>query len=42
MPCTAIREDDVDAMLTVDDLAQTLVALARGEAVERPRPVVMP
>ena len=42
MPCTAISEDDVDAMLIVEDLAQTLVALARGEAVERPRPVVTP
>jgi two-component system chemotaxis response regulator CheB len=42
MPCTAIAEDDVDAMLTVDDLALALVALTRGEAVEAPRPTVTP
>jgi two-component system chemotaxis response regulator CheB len=42
MPCTAIAEDDVDAMLTVDELASTLAALARGEAVEARRPTVLP
>jgi two-component system, chemotaxis family, protein-glutamate methylesterase/glutaminase len=42
MPCTAIAEDDVDAMLTVNELASTLTALARGEAVEARRPTVLP
>lgn len=42
MPCTAIAEDDVDAMLTVDELANTLTALARGETIEARRPTVMP
>jgi two-component system, chemotaxis family, protein-glutamate methylesterase/glutaminase len=42
MPCTAIAEDDVDAMLTVDELVVALVALARGEAVEARRPTVAP
>ena len=42
MPCTAIVEDDVDAMLTVDELAVRLAALARGEAVEAARPTVTP
>jgi two-component system chemotaxis response regulator CheB len=42
MPCTAIAEDDVDAMLTVDDLAAVLPALARGETVDAPRPTVSP
>jgi two-component system, chemotaxis family, protein-glutamate methylesterase/glutaminase len=39
MPATAIAEDDVDAMLTVDDLAIVLTALARGDAIEAPRPI---
>ena len=39
MPCTAIAEDDVDAMLTVDELAAALAALSRGEAVEGRRPI---
>ena len=42
MPCTAIAEDDVDAMLTVEELASTLTALARGETVEARRPTVLP
>ena len=42
MPCTAIAEDDVDAMLTIDELAVALAALARGEAVEARRPTVAP
>jgi two-component system chemotaxis response regulator CheB len=42
MPCTAIAEDDVDAMLTVDELAAVLPALARGEAIDAPRPTVTP
>ena len=42
MPCTAIAEDDVDAMLAVDELAVRLAALARGEAVEAARPTVTP
>jgi two-component system, chemotaxis family, protein-glutamate methylesterase/glutaminase len=42
MPCTAIAEDDVDAMLTVDELASALTALAVGEAVEARRPTVLP
>jgi len=42
MPCTAIAEDDVDAMLTVLDLAAVLAALARGETLEAPRPTVLP
>ena len=42
MPCTAIAEDDVDAMLTVDDLAVVLPALGRGEAVDAPRPTLTP
>jgi len=42
MPCAAIAEDDVDAMLTVDELGTALAALARGETVEGPRPIVMP
>ena len=42
MPCTAIREDDVDAMMTVDELAAVLPALARGEAIDAPRPTVTP
>jgi two-component system, chemotaxis family, protein-glutamate methylesterase/glutaminase len=42
MPCTAIAEDDVDAMLTVDELASVLTALAVGEAVEARRPTVLP
>jgi two-component system chemotaxis response regulator CheB len=42
MPCTAIAEDDVDAMLTVDELASTLTALARGETVDARRPTVLP
>lgn len=42
MPCSAIAEDDVDAMLTVDELATALAALARGETVEGPRPIALP
>ena len=42
MPCTAIAEDDVDAMLTVDELASALTALARGEAIEARRPTLTP
>jgi two-component system chemotaxis response regulator CheB len=42
MPCTAIAEDDVDAMLTVDELAAALPALARGDAIDAPRPIVTP
>ena len=42
MPCTAIAEDDVDAMLTVVELASTLAALARGETIEARRPTVLP
>ena len=42
MPCTAIAEDDVDAMLTVDELAVALTALSRGEAIDAPRPTVLP
>jgi len=42
MPCAAIAEDDVDAMLTVDELSVRLAALARGEAVEAARPTVTP
>jgi len=42
MPCTAIAEDDVDAMLTVDELASVLAAVARGEAVEARRPSLTP
>lgn len=42
MPCTAIAEDDVDAMLTVDELAAALAALARGETVEGRRPIALP
>ncbi len=38
MPCTAIAEDDVDAMLTVEQLAAVLSALAHGETVDAPRP----
>jgi two-component system, chemotaxis family, protein-glutamate methylesterase/glutaminase len=42
MPATAIAEDDVDAMLTIDDLAIVLTALARGDAIEAPRPIATP
>jgi two-component system chemotaxis response regulator CheB len=42
MPCTAIAEDDVDAMLTIDELAVALPALACGEAIEARRPIVTP
>src|SRR5262249_36287495 len=42
MPCAAIAEDDVDAMLTVDALAAVLPALARGDAIDAPRPIVTP
>ena len=42
MPCNAIAEDDVDAMLTVDELAAALPALARGDAIDAPRPIVTP
>ena len=42
MPCAAIAEDDVDAMLTVEELAVALPALARGEAIEATRPSVTP
>src|SRR5437867_9317672 len=38
MPCTAIAEVDVDAMLTVEQLAAVLSALAHGETVDAPRP----
>jgi len=34
MPQHAIAEDDVDAILDVETLAETLTALARGEAIE--------
>jgi two-component system chemotaxis response regulator CheB len=40
MPCRAIAEDDVDAMLTVTGLGRALAALARGEVVDALRPVV--
>jgi two-component system chemotaxis response regulator CheB len=42
MPATAIAEDDVDAMLTVEELAVVLAALARGEAIEARTPTVTP
>lgn len=42
MPCTAIAEDQVDAMLTIDELAGVLPALARGDAIEARRPIVTP
>jgi two-component system chemotaxis response regulator CheB len=42
MPSTAIAEDDVDAMLTVEELAVVLSALARGEAIEARTPTVTP
>ena len=33
MPCSAIREDDVDAALSVEDIARSLPLLAAGHAV---------
>lgn len=42
MPSTAIAEDDVDAMLTVDELAVALAALARGDAIEARRATLTP
>jgi two-component system, chemotaxis family, protein-glutamate methylesterase/glutaminase len=38
MPCTAIAEDDVDAMVTIEELSVMLSALAHGEAIEARRP----
>jgi two-component system chemotaxis response regulator CheB len=35
MPVRAIREDDVDGVLRIDELATTLIALAAGETVSR-------
>src|SRR5262249_101077 len=34
MPCTAIREDDVDAVLKLRELAAAIVDLANGEMVD--------
>jgi len=34
MPCTAIRDDDVDAVLKLRDLADAIVNLANGEMVD--------
>ena len=34
MPCAAIRDDDVDAVLKVHDLAAAIVDLAKGEVVD--------
>jgi len=34
MPCTAIRDDDVDAVLKLHDLAAAIVDLANGEMVD--------
>ena len=42
MPCTAIAEDDVDAMMTIDELAAALPALARGETIDASRPIATP
>jgi chemotaxis response regulator CheB len=42
MPCNAIAEDDVDAMLTIDEFAVVLPALARGDAIDAPRPIATP
>jgi two-component system chemotaxis response regulator CheB len=38
MPVNAIREDDVDAVLRLTDIARILPMLAAGHAVEIPRP----
>jgi len=34
MPCTAIRDDDVDAVLTLHALAAAIVDLVKGEVVD--------
>ena len=34
MPCTAIRDDDVDAVMKLGDLAAALVDLANGEMLD--------
>jgi two-component system chemotaxis response regulator CheB len=42
MPARALAEDDVDAALGIEDLAWALAALARGEPIDAPRPIVLP
>lgn len=37
MPRSAIEDDDVDAILSLEQLAHAIVALAAGEALEAPR-----
>jgi len=41
MPCTAIRDDDVDAVLTLHALAAAIVDLVKGEVVDvNPNPKI--
>jgi two-component system chemotaxis response regulator CheB len=37
MPTSAIVEDDVDAVLMIDDLAKAIITLANGETYDPPR-----
>lgn len=37
MPRSAIEDDDVDAVLTLEQLAHAIIALAAGQALEPPR-----
>ena len=43
MPLNAIARDDVDAVLSIDEIATTLPALATGETVgDSPRRAAVP